>query len=344
VTLVAGAGAAGAGSSSTVAVAFLQGEQLVTVHRPGRTSADALHALLAGTTAPEAGKGLRTYLPRPVHLRAFAVDRGVATVDVASPVVAGRPGEAIIAEVSQLVKTLSAFPTIQRVQVLVSGKPVTRTIEGISLAQPISMRDLQTPHVPVPTTPPLRLKQPDAATKDAQQHLIKLHYLLRGDDDGKFGPATSEAILAFQKYEGLERSGVLDAATQTQLADASEPTPVTQGGTGKRAEILLDRQVALLINGDRVVRAIAVSSGKPSTPTPPGSYKVYAKIPRWWSVPFREWLPWALPFVGGIAFHEFGSVPAYPASHGCVRQSFTVARWTYNFARVGMPVRVIGRS
>jgi len=92
------------------------------------------------------------------------------------------------------------------------------------------------------------------------------------------------------------------------------------------------------------VRTIAVSSGKPSTPTPPGNYRVYAKIARWWSVPFREWLPWAVPFVGGIAFHEFLSVPVYPASHGCVRQSVTVARWTYDFAKVGMPVKVIARS
>jgi lipoprotein-anchoring transpeptidase ErfK/SrfK len=122
------------------------------------------------------------------------------------------------------------------------------------------------------------------------------------------------------------------------------PTPISQGGTGKRAEILLDRQDALLINNNRVVRTIAVSSGKPSTPTPPGNYRVYAKIPRWWSTPFREWLPWALPFVGGIAFHEFADVPVFPASHGCVRQSFTVARWTYAFATVGMPVKVIARS
>ena len=61
-------------------------------------------------------------------------------------------------------------------------------------------------------------------------------------------------------------------------------------------------------------------------------------------MPFREWLPWALPFVGGIAFHEFLVVPPYPASHGCVRQSYTVARWTYNFAGVGMPVRVLAKS
>ena len=103
---------------------------------------------------------------------------------------------------------------------------------------------------------------------------------------------------------------------------------MTHAGPGRRAEILLDRQVALLISDDKVVRTIAVSTGKPSTPTPPGDYRVYAKIPRWWSVPFREWLPLALPFNGGIAFHEFLDVPAYPASHGCVRQVAAVAEFT----------------
>jgi lipoprotein-anchoring transpeptidase ErfK/SrfK len=107
---------------------------------------------------------------------------------------------------------------------------------------------------------------------------------------------------------------------------------------------LLDRQVALLIDDNKVLRTIAVSTGKPSTPTPPGNYRVYAKIRRWWSTPFREWLPYALPFVGGIAFHEFLDVPSYPASHGCVRQSVAVAHGTYAFAEVGMPVKVIARS
>ena len=71
---------------------------------------------------------------------------------------------------------------------------------------------------------------------------------------------------------------------------------------------------------------------------------MYAKIERWWSVPFREWLPWAVPFVGGIAFHQFGVVPAFAASHGCVRQPISVARMTYDFAEIGMPVRVLART
>jgi hypothetical protein len=196
----------------------------------------------------------------------------------------------------------------------------------------------------VPKPPALKLRPPDAAVKAVQGRLIELGYLLKGDDDGRLGPTTSEGILAFQKYERLDRTGVLTAATKEALGSAAHPVPVTRGGAGKRSEVLLDKQVALLIQDDQVVRAIAVSTGMPGTPTPPGSYRVYAKIPRWWSVPFREWLPWALPFVGGIAFHELGDVPVYPASHGCVRQPFAVAQWTYKFAYVGMPVRVLARS
>ena len=229
-------------------------------------------------------------------------------------------------------------------QLLVNGAATAGMFPGVSTSGPITLRFLETPNVPVTQAPQLRLPAPDPAVKATQQRLIALGYLLPGDADGRFGPATSNAILAFQKWERLDRTGLLDSSTKSRLATATRPSPRTHRGAGKRAEILLDRQVALLINNDTVVRTIAVSSGKPSTPTPPGDYRVYAKIPRWWSVPFREWLPYALPFVGGIAFHEFADVPAYPASHGCVRQSATVAPWTYDFAYVGMPVKVIARS
>ena len=122
------------------------------------------------------------------------------------------------------------------------------------------------------------------------------------------------------------------------------PTPIAKGGAGKRVEVLLDRQVALAIQDDQVVRVIPVSTGKASTPTPPGDFKVYAKYPRWWSNPFHEYLLWALPFDAGIALHQFPEVPAYAASHGCVRETATTARWMYDFGFVGMRVKVIARS
>jgi len=63
-----------------------------------------------------------------------------------------------------------------------------------------------------------------------------------------------------------------------------------------------------------------------------------------WSVPFSTWMPWASYFVGGIAFHAYGSVPAYPASHGCVRMMARDAPLMYAFATYGTPVDVLWRQ
>jgi peptidoglycan hydrolase-like protein with peptidoglycan-binding domain len=329
---------------ATVPVAFLRGEQLARVPRPGRHAGAAVRALIAGPTAAEASHGYTTSLRLHVRVRRLTIRDGIATIDFDRAFASRRTDAALIAAVSQTVRTLSWFAQVKAVRFLVHGSPIQRTVKGIPLDQPVSRHLLATPNVPVPQPPPLRLPAPNPKVKAAQQRLIALRYLRPGDDDGRLGPTTSEGLLAFQKYEGLNRTGALDGPTRRQLSRASAPTPRTHGPAGKRAEVLLDRQVALLIKNNRVVRAIAVSTGKPSTPTPPGSYHIYAKIPRWWSVPFREWLPLALPFVGGIAFHEFPVVPSFPASHGCVRQPFAVAHWTYNFAVIGMPVRVLSRS
>jgi hypothetical protein len=343
-TLASAVATAAATSRRQVSVYFVQGEQLAPVTRPGTSALDAVRQLLAGPTHAEYGRGFRSYVPAATRVRSVDVADGTATVDLTAAFIAGTNPGTMLARLAQLVRTLTGVQGTTKVQVLVGGATTGGVFPGVSTSNPITLRFLETPNVPVPKPPEERLPAPDPAVKATQQRLVALGYLLRGDDDGRLGPATHNAILGFQKWERLDRTGLLDSTTRSRLASATHPAPLTRGGAGKRAEILLDRQVALLISNDKVVRTIAVSSGKASTPTPPGDYRVYAKIPRWWSVPFREWLPYALPFVGGIAFHEFGDVPSFPASHGCVRQSTTVASWTYNFAYVGMPVKVIANS
>jgi len=329
--------------AAQVPVFFVQGEQLARVARPGATVQAAVRQLLSGPTRAERTRGFRTYVPSGTTVHKVDVANGLATIDLSNRFTSGAAAT-LAARLSQLVRTATGLQGTTRVRLLIDGNPVSGVFPGIKTESPITFRDLQKPDRPLPTPPAPRLPAPDPQVKVVQRMLIKLGYLLAGQDDGRFGPVTSEGVLAFQKWERLDRTGVLDAKTKARLKTAVRPSPITQGAAGKRAEIALDRQIALLIRDNEVVRTIAVSSGKPSTPTPPGAYKVYAKIERWWSTPFREWLPWALPFVGGIAFHEFGDVPVFPASHGCVRQPFSVARWTYDFADIGMPVLVLART
>jgi sporulation and spore germination protein/L,D-transpeptidase-like protein/putative peptidoglycan binding protein len=341
--LVLGIGPGASAATRTSSIYFLRGEQLSSVPRQASGVTTAVRRLLAGPTRVETAKGFRTYLPSGTQLHSVVVANGVATVDLSARFTSGADPGNRLARLAQLVRTVSGAGT-SRVRLLVDGAKVSGVFPRIHTERPITFAVLRTPDVPLP--PPRREKEgpPDPRVKQQQQRLIQLGYLPAGTADGRLGPATEEAILAFQKCERLPRSAVADAATLAGLKTAQRPRPVTRGSAGKRAEVLIDRQVALLILDNKVFRAIAVSTGKPSTPTPPGKYRVYAKIQRWWSVPFREWLPWAVPFVGGIAFHEFGVVPTYPASHGCVRQPVAVARMTYDFAEVGMPVQVVGRS
>jgi lipoprotein-anchoring transpeptidase ErfK/SrfK len=338
--LGAGAGTAGA----AVKVVFLQGEQNVAVTRPGSTPQDAVRQLLLGPTSAEARTQIRTYVPAGTALRRLTVSNGVATVDLSLGFVQGNDAQSLLARLSQVVSTLTAAPGVARVQVLIGGGIPLGLFPGVDATGPLDTRDLATPSVAPPKAPPTPTGPETPSVRTLQQRLADLGYLPADAVDGTPGPATANALIAFQKWQGLQRDGTLGPQTQAALAGAVRPTPIARGGPGRRVEVLIDRQLVLAIQDDQVVRAIAVSTGKPSTPTPTGSFKVYAKFPRWWSTPFQEWLLWAAPFVGGVALHQFPDVPAYAASHGCVRVTRYDEPWLFDFVSVGTPVAVLARS
>ena len=92
------------------------------------------------------------------------------------------------------------------------------------------------------------------------------------------------------------------------------------------------------------MRIVHISTGASGTRTPAGSFRVYRKERMSWSIPFETWMPWASYFTGGIAFHQYPSVPVYPASHGCVRVNRYDAALVYEFAAYGTPVEVLWQS
>jgi len=151
-----------------------------------------------------------------------------------------------------------------------------------------------------------------------ERRLAKLSYQ-SGIPDGVFDARTAEAVMAFEKIEGLERTGVVSSAMWPLLAGAERPL-VRRSASGARVEIDLSREVLFLIADGVVEKATPIASGREGWRTPTGTFWIQRKLPYWRESPLGLLYKPAY-FYGGYAIHGSYSVPAYPASHGCVRVS-----------------------
>ena len=192
-----------------------------------------------------------------------------------------------------------------------------------------------------PAAKEIRAVEPGSCSRAvarAQLRLVELRYLPRRAASGCYDEAMRHAVMALQKWEGLERDGVLGPKTARALRRAQRPDPGP--GAKRRIDVLLGKQLALVVEDGQLVHAISISSGAPGYETPQGRFAVYRKERMSWSVPYETWMPWASYFTGGIALHESPDVPGHPASHGCVRVPRAWAEWLYGFATVGTEVNV----
>ena len=98
---------------------------------------------------------------------------------------------------------------------------------------------------------------------ELEKRLVALGFLDKAQADGRENAATFNAAMSFQKWAGIGRDGKIGPITRKALDAAKRPTPRTQGAKGKRVEVLLDRQVLLLIWDNTVIRVLHISSGKP---------------------------------------------------------------------------------
>lgn len=173
-----------------------------------------------------------------------------------------------------------------------------------------------------------------------QVRLAGLGYWL-GTEDGTFGPLTEQAVLALQKAGGLARDGAVGPETRRALDQGARPVARSREGTV--IEVDLERQVVLLVSGGRLDTTLNASTGngRPYTMngvpytavTPAGRYEVFRRVDGWDPSPLGVlWRP--AYFSGGVALHGYGDVPAYPASHGCVRVSIPAMDWLWSSGRV----------
>jgi lipoprotein-anchoring transpeptidase ErfK/SrfK len=182
-----------------------------------------------------------------------------------------------------------------------------------------------------------------------QRRLTELRYD-PGPVDGKFGLATTYAVQAFQKLNGMAPDGQVTDAVQAALAAPAPISPLAADGGANRVEVDLTRQV-LYVYLDNSLRLVThVSTGNNQrycvegdcqvAETPIGAFRFSWRATGWWEARLGSLYNPVYFTSDGVAVHGSLSVPTHPASHGCVRIPMHIAEYFPGLVRRGDPIFV----
>ena len=224
------------------------------------------------------------------------------------------------------------------------------TTGSAAVASVVSPPDVTTATASATATQPvLRLASHGSAVKALQQRLIGLHYYDVAVADGVFGQNTYHAVIAFQKVQGLTRDGVVGSATWAKLAKPYVPVPRYRLATSS-LEVNLAKQVIYYVHNGIIQRIIDASTGSGAwyysqgrwarAITPTGRFHIYWRYSNGWQPGPLGSMYRPNYFYGGYAVHGMTSVPAYPASHGCVRMTVPTMDRMWSSLWIGMPIAI----
>ena len=195
---------------------------------------------------------------------------------------------------------------------------------------------------------PLRAQTQAERLLEVEQTLAGLGYWIV-NVDGKADASTYHAIMAFQKVEGLKRTGKLSRSDLNVLRSAK--APVARYATEEaHIEVDLTRQVLFYVDSTgSVSRILPVSSGNDEVyfdegrsqiaSTPRGHFKIERRINGVRKASLGD-LYYPNYFSAGVAIHGSNSIPSRPASHGCVRIPRFADREFFSMTKIGMEVYV----
>lgn len=184
---------------------------------------------------------------------------------------------------------------------------------------------------------------------EAEQTLANLGYMIE-NTDGKLDFASRHAVMAFQKVEGLKRTGVLTAALLERMREAS--TPAAKYAGPAHVEVDITRQVLFMVNDEgKVTLIVPISSGSGEkywdktrnryevASTPRGEFAFNRKVNGHRKAPLGT-LYYPSYFKEGWAVHGSNSIPPKAVSHGCVRVPRGADKKLFGMMPVGMKIYI----
>jgi L,D-transpeptidase catalytic domain len=162
-----------------------------------------------------------------------------------------------------------------------------------------------------------------------QQRLAALHFWI--PQTGVYDQGTGLAVDAYHRMLRSGYSELLGPATIDDLLNGVGSFHVRFPNQGRHAEGDLSDQLLALIDGSKVSYIFPISSGKPSTPTILGTFRVYSRVPGY----LPDGMYYSDFFIRGYAIHGYNPAPDYPASHGCMRLPIVDAIPAFDWLAIG---------
>lgn len=207
-------------------------------------------------------------------------------------------------------------------------------------------------HDPTTVRAPILRGATDRRVAQLQRHLAGLG-VYRGETDGIYGREVAAAVIAVHKLADIERSNdwnVADWAIELDHRSILERHP----DEPDRVEVDIARQVMFVIRSGEIAAIVPVSSangavywsknggpdgGLVTASTPKGDFGLFRHIDGWRKNYLgSRYKPWY--FTPYYAVHGSSSVPAYPASHGCIRVPTWESDHLDGMLELGLPIHI----
>lgn len=184
--------------------------------------------------------------------------------------------------------------------------------------------------------------------KDLRTHLVSdkgvtalMACAARGDVEGvvalmQNGAKTYTTTKKYRRtsldFAGVQRFIFLMRVLLGRPADAEPDLLIT---------VDLSEQRAWLTKNGEVIERTSISTGREGYSTPAGRYVITDKHPSHKSTLYHVEMPWFMRLnCSAIGLHS-GYVTGRPASHGCIRLPYSMAKKFYSLAKVGDEVQIV---
>lgn len=273
---------------------------------------------LAGTTLSLAGRGDTEVLHR-IHLRGRVPIPGP---DQWVTVTVKREGKVV------RTRTLRADPVTgtYRMRVRLKGccDYVAQAVHGSDVSN----------SVPFEATVPQGLEDGRRQTLLFNRLLRRSGYHMGEEVTDQKDEATGLAIMAMRKVHDMPRTEGYDQALFEMLLRNEAAFEPVNTEDGRHVEVDISRQVMALVEDGEATDVFHVSTGSGGTPR--GEWSFYDKGPGY----NAKGMYYSVYYDGNYATHGYSSVPTYPASHGCTRNSIAYAVYVYNWIELGDTIYV----